>query len=509
MSTQTSRQGFLPLSNQSSYNNMESDIPLTTVRSNSSSAGMRRAADDDVSPIDFAPQNSFLPGEKAGFFNRVAGRRKVVNSESGQIRRVNSDDEVTSVTTMGKIYNKVINSSPITRYLVYVVPIGFVLAVPIVIIAIVAPNARISGGVRLLWLFSWLEIVWFSVWVSKLVAKAIPSIFMFLCGVVSSGTRKYALAIKNLEVPITLLGWAATSFVTFRALTGLPDNDPTGDYGWTNVMMKVLAATLISSAIYLAEKLIIQLLSISYHRRSFENRIKESKRSIHLLGLLYDASRSLFPMYCKEFEEEDLLINDSIEAMLANGKGGHSRSGSVTPMRIIGDVGRFGDKVTSIFGNMASEIAGKQVFNPTSAHSIVVEALEKKRSSEALAKRLWMSFVVEGRDALYPDDVREVVGPARHEEADEAFAAIDRDGNGDISLDEMIMKVVEIGLDRKAITSSMNDIGQAIAVFDQVLALIAFLIMIFVFGKFPVYHNYQDCLPEMKTFLHSEYLADL
>lgn len=461
---------------------MESDIPLNTMRSNSSSSGVRRAVDDGVPPIDLAPLKSFPRKGENGGFKRVAGHRKVVKTESSHIRRVNSDDDGTSLTAMGKIYDKVVNFSTVTRYMVYVIPIGSVLAIPVVLIATLAPNARI-GAVRMVWFFSWLEIVWFSVWISKLVAKAIPGIFMFLCGVVSSGTRKYALAIKNLEVPITLLGWAATSFATFQALTKMPDNDNTKPNGWTDIMQNILEATLISSAIYLAEKLIIQLLSISYHRRSFDNRIKESKRSVHLLGLLYDASRSLFPMYCREFEEEDLLINDSIEAMLSNGKRDHSRSGSVTPMRIIGNVGRFGDKVTSVFGNMASEIAGKQVFNPTSAHSIVVEALEKKRSSEALAKRLWMSFVVEGKDALYPDDVREVLGPARHEEADEAFAAIDQDGNGDISLDEMIMKVVEIGADRKAIASSMNDIGQAILVFDQVLVLIAFLIMIFVLGE--------------------------
>jgi hypothetical protein len=491
MSAQASRQGFQPLSNQSSYNNMvnmDIDIPLTSVRSNSSSRGVRRAGDDGISPIDFAPQKSFPQDrEKAGFFKRGGGRRKVMKEDQNTIRRVNSDDEATSLTTMGRIYDKIVNFSTITRYMVYVIPVGFVLAIPVVITAVAAPNAYI-GGVRMVWFWSWIEIVWASVWVSKLVAKAIPGIFMFLCGVVSSGTRKYALAIKNLEVPITLLGWAATSFATFQALTNLPDNEPNGpwtlDNGWTNIMKKILGATLIASVIYLVEKLLIQLLSISYHRRSFDNRIKESKRSVHLLGLLYDASRSLFPMYCQEFEEEDLLINDSIEAMLTHGKSGHSRSGSVTPMRIIGDVGRFGDKVTSVFGNMASEISGKQVFNPTSAHSIVVEALEKKRSSEALAKRLWMSFVVEGKDALYLDDIREVLGPAHAEEADEAFASIDQDGNGDISLDEIIMKVVEIGTDRKAIASSMNDIGQAIGVFDQVLALFAFLIMVFVFGKF-------------------------
>jgi hypothetical protein len=189
-------------------------------------------------------------------------------------------------------------------------------------------------------------------------------------------------------------------------------------------------------------------------------------------------------MYCDEFVEEDYVINDSIEAMLAKSTGhiGHKRSGSATPLRIIGEVGRIGDKVTSIFGNIASEITGKQVFNPTSAHSVVVEALEKTRSSEALAKRLWMSFVVEGKEALFQEDIEEVLGPARKEEAQASFDALDNDGNGDISLDEMIMKVVEIGRDRKAIAASMRDVGQAIGVLDQVLIAVLFVIVIFIFG---------------------------
>ena len=51
--------------------------------------------------------------------------------------------------------------------------------------------------------------------------------------------------------------------------------------------------------------------------------------------------------------------------------------------------------------------------------SVVVEALERNKSSEALAKRLWMSFVVEGKDALYQEDVEEVLGHDRVAEAEE------------------------------------------------------------------------------------------
>ena len=93
-----------------------------------------------------------------------------------------------------------------------------------------------------------------------------------------------------------------------------------------------------------------------------------------------------------------------------------------------------------------------------------------------------MSFVVEGKEALFQEDIEEVLGPARKEEAHASFDALDNDGNGDISLDEMIMKIVEIGRDRKAIAASMRDVGQAIGVLDQVLIAVLFVIVIFIFG---------------------------
>lgn len=283
---------------------------------------------------------------------------------------------------------------------------------------------------------------------------------------------------------MSLVGWAMASLLTYKVIS---IQSPNQEQKWDSIMIKLLSAALISSMIYLGEKFIIQLISISYHARSFDRRIRESKRNVFLLGLLYDASRALFPEYCKEFAEEDYLINDSLDAFLSSKSGvflGHNRSGSATPRRIIGDVTRVGDKITSIFGNIASEITGKQVFNPTSAHSIVVEALERTKSSEALARRLWMSFVVEGRDALYPDDIAEVLGQGRKTEADECFLALDQDGNGDISLDEMVLKVVEIGRDRKSIANSMRDVGQAIGVLDSVLCLVVFVAAVFVFLSF-------------------------
>lgn len=477
-----SRQGFQPIPNATSNNMNETDIPLTTVRSASSSTGARKPGEGTINAANFANQPTFKDDEKTGFFKRGSakgGKRKVkkINSKP---RRVDSDGEEQHINALGRLYNTIVQFSVVTKYLIYVLPIAILLAAPIVVGAVLKRNYTIAG-VKMYWFFTWIETVWLSIWVSKLVSKAIPGLFMFLCGVVSSGTRKYALVLKALEIPLSLVGWAVTSLVTFTALTGADINDGVQE-AWVGIMKKILVPVLIASLLYLGEKLIVQLISVNYHRRSFHSKIKDSKHTVNLLGLLYDASRTLFPMYCPEFVDEDYLINDSIEAMLAK-TGGHKRSGSVTPLRFIGDVGRFGDKVTSVFGNIASEITGKQVFNPTSAHSIVVEALEKTKSSEALARRLWMSFVVEGKEALYEDDLREVLGPAHKDEAEECFDMLDGDGNGDISLDEMIMKVVEIGRERKAIANSMRDVGQAIGVLDQVLVSVLFVVVVFVFGK--------------------------
>jgi hypothetical protein len=416
--------------------------------------------------------------------NGAAGRRKLQKDLQRQ-----DTDSTTELNLMGRVYTKVIGFSVVTRYLVYVVPVALLLAIPLVLLPVTGDKDRFTvgdvkddtgkvttQGPSLFFLFLWIEISWLSLWGAKVVAYLLAPIFMFFCGVISSGTRKYATVLRALEIPLSLFFWGLASWLVFKFFFQVDA------IAWVDTIKRILLALFISSAVFLGEKALVQLISITYHQRSFANRIKESKREVYLLGLMYDASRTLFPMYCPEFAEEDYLINDSIEMMLS-GRKGHKKSGSNTPMKFIGDVGRFGGKITSVFGNIASEITGKQVFNPNSAHSVVVEALEKIRSSEALARRIWMSFVVEDRDSLAVEDIVEVLGPAHKEDAEECFAIVDADQNGDISLDEMVRKVVEIGKERKAITNSMKDIGQALAVFDRVLLFVVLLIVVFIFRK--------------------------
>ena len=251
---------------------------------------------------------------------------------------------------------------------------------------------------------------------------------------------------------------------------------------WQGRLTKVLLATLVASLVLLGKCVLVQLISIQYHQKQFAMRIKHNKDSIRMLAKLYDCSRALFPSYCPEFAEEDYILH----ATLASGGStpGHKRSGSATPMRMLNQIGRVGDNITSAFGNVAKEITGKNVFNPNSAYSIVVDAMQRKASAEALARRIWMSFVEEGKDSLYREDLVEVLGPEHKDDAIFAFLVLDKDDNGDVSLEEMITTVVELSRERKTISKSMGDIDSAISALDSLLSVIVFVATIFIYVAF-------------------------
>ncbi|EYE95626.1 serine/threonine protein kinase, partial [Aspergillus ruber CBS 135680] len=395
-----------------------------------------------------------------------------------------------SLTRLRRLYKFLINSSIITRYIAYITPLAILIAIPIIVGATAARYATI-GGVTLYWFFAWIEVIWLSLWVCKILARGLPYIFQSLWGVVSPGGRRYGLVLRALEIPISLVGWTGVSLVTFFPIMAHnPERIAHGDTNpksWEKSVKNILLALFVCSLIFLAEKTMILLISINYHRKQFDSRIRKSKQHVRLLSTLYEASRTMFPMYCKEFYDEDVLICDSMLAA-AGGTASSNSSflrGRAGVIRNVGqNVNRFADQVTEAFGNFAQEITGKHVFNPTAAHSIVTQALERKRSSEALGRRIWMSFVIEGREALFPEDIAEVLGSEREGEAEEAFQLLDRDENGDISLDEIILGVTEIGRMRRALHHSLHDVDQAIQVLDNLLLTVAGIVGVLVFVSF-------------------------
>ena len=210
-STNRNSKGFQHIPEQSDSSTMSNpnDATISIPMSNVSSSKTGARQTDPYTPATTATPEQL--NEKAGFYQRhVAGRRRKEKRTSER----SSEGEEEIITQMGIIYNQILNFSVVTRYFLYVLPLATIIAIPIIIGATAAHNATL-GGVRIVWIFSWLECVWLSLWVSKLAAKTLPWIFEFLCGIVSSGTRKYSLVIQSLEIYLSLCGWALASLATF------------------------------------------------------------------------------------------------------------------------------------------------------------------------------------------------------------------------------------------------------------------------------------------------------
>lgn len=319
-----------------------------------------------------------------------------------------------------------------------------------------------------------------------------PSIFAYFVGVVSPKTKKYARVLENLNGVVTVLIWVIVSFVLYEVLfsTASAGNKPGG---WTTTFKQIMAAILVATIIFAVEKFFVQIVSVSYHARSFNDRIDETKRAVRLLTVLFEASRGMFPMYGDEFLEEDCLIHPNIETFIRknrignrwsqdqaqrNGKSSRSRR-----RRVSKGIGTVSEKVHSVFGNIGAKLVGKSVLPERSTQRLVVEALEETRSSRALTERLWYSFVMEGNTVLRLSDLEDVLGPDDHETAEECFHFIDPDANRDVNLEEVALKVAELCNERKAIARSMHDVSQAIKALDNTLAAVALLLSVFALSK--------------------------
>lgn len=211
--------------NMKNPNDVTIDIPLTNVSSRGQT-GARNNGNNIPSPGYAAGAETGNPNgtEKGGLTSSPPSsqgfghrRRLPITGEKG---RTADDPEDGTITRLGRFYQAILNFSPVTRYMIYILPLGILLAIPIIVGATAAEDAAI-GGVWLPWFFAWFEVLWVSLWVCKLAAKIIPYVFQFICGIVSSGTRKYALVLRNLETPLTMVLWLVVSVVTFFPVSQL------------------------------------------------------------------------------------------------------------------------------------------------------------------------------------------------------------------------------------------------------------------------------------------------
>jgi hypothetical protein len=244
------------------------------------------------------------------------------------------------------------------------------------------------------------------------------------------------------------------------------------DDDWILILRKILLATVASTAMFFVEKILIHILTVNYRQKQFRSKTQEVERITYILSLMYEASRDRFPLFCHEFAYQDHEIH------------GLGLVGAITDK----SAGQFstataGSRFSVVMDNATKRLTGKEVVKRDSALSVVLHALETIMASEALARRLYGSLVAAGQGAIYENDIADILGPARSEEAQDIFHALDKDENGDVSLGEMISLVSQTSRDKKSMRRSVHDIGQVIKSLDNLLCLIVLLAAFLVYGR--------------------------
>ena len=393
-----------------------------------------------------------------------------------------------NLTNFGRALYKLLEN-PVVRYALYILPVGGILAIPLVLFATKWRHSKIDG-ISMVGLFTWIEVLWVSLWISKLIAAAVPYLFQGLCGLVSTGVRKYALVLRAVEIPLSLFIWTILGLGEFPIVYifdqdyynknfNLPKTNP-NRLEWLHILSNVLKGSIGASALWLALKMLMQLISVSYHGKQYKDKIKEVKLISKAVDLLYEASLKRFEDHHPDFLEEDYVIHDTtnVQKLLKQ------YSADKTTMRIFGDIHYYGERLVSIFGRMASDVTGTQVFRPTATHAIVESALERRTGAEALARRIHKSFVKPPATCIYESDIVEELGAGSEAESAFIFSALDRDNNGDVSLDEMVLLLTDISRTRKDMWKSACDIKEAIKVLDRVLSVIVLLVIACIYSAF-------------------------
>ena len=357
---------------------------------------------------------------------------------------------------VAQTFKRIHDSSFLVRYFFYIVPLVLIILLPLLIGALLFKSAHV-GGVQLLWFCVWLEVVWLTLWGGRIVAKALPWPAGLISSLFTNNSKKWRDMCKQLEIPATLFFWLLATLVSFLPIMTTHHLDGrTETQSWEITMNKVIVSLFVGTTLNFFEKIVIQLIAISFHLRTYADRIDINKFQIASLTKLYQYSKEKIAMEDSDFEDHT-----------PSGVG----SGARTPMQYLNEAQKktknvFG-KVGDAAGKVAGDFTGKVVTTSTHPRQLVLLLLASPQQSQILARRLYRTFSREDAETISIEDLKHAFD--NDEEADSAFAMFDKDMNGDISMTELEAVCVDIGKERKSITASLKDLDSVVAKLDAVL----------------------------------------
>lgn len=359
------------------------------------------------------------------------------------------------------------------RYFVYLIPGAAILLVP-VLLGLFAIDEEANpiggeGGPYLMWFGIWLEIVWGTLWVSRMITSLMPPLFLAVAKVTgSTNAKKWKDIGHQLELHTALFLWLLGVLVSFKpTCDGHRVPSENGEKPeWLNIVFKIIIAFFVLAALNFVEKLLIQWIAAAFHERTYATRIENNKGDIRQLVALFEYAKG-------QLQETDSFWQ---------GSNRETPTGAQTPMQTLQTLHENAQKVLGKVGQVAGKVGndfiGRKV-DMNHPRKVVSELLRTTSSSHTLARLIYRSLVRPDQEMVFHEDVQKAYSTG--EEADAAFNVFDKDLNGDISMDEFEAVTTEIGMEKKAIAASLKDLDSVIKKLDKVFLFIIVVITIIVF----------------------------
>ncbi|KAK3713463.1 hypothetical protein LTR37_008421 [Vermiconidia calcicola] len=462
--------------------------PLRSMASPSTNREMAHRLDDDIAMAKIERHVDIMNEEEDDTMSRSKSRGESLHRAKTRRREEHLDEfdiatnpvhEQTQVykpvehptSRFGQLLKRIHSSNWVIRWFTYIMPLALILLIPLLVGALVFRQRDLAvGGVYLMWFMIWLEIVWLTLWAGRIIAKCLPWPIGLASSLFTNNGKKWRDMGKQLELPATLFFWwlaIEVSFLPTMTHHQLPAYENGKAQDWMKSMNKVLIAIFVAATLNFVEKIIIQLIAISFHLRTYADRIELNKFQIGSLTKLYKFSKEKIAMEDSEFE-----VQGSV------GPG----SGARTPGQLVTGAAKTTKEAITKFGDVAGKVAGdftgKQAMKSTHPHQVVLTLLHSTTGAQILARRLYRTFAREDSETVISDDLRAAF--ENDEEADAAFSMFDKDMNGDISMEELEAVCVEIGRERKSITASLKDLDSVVGKLDDVFMFIVFVIFVLV-----------------------------
>ncbi|KAH9482890.1 Mechanosensitive ion channel protein Msy1 [Psilocybe cubensis] len=104
--------------------------------------------------------------------------------------------------------------------------------------------------------------------------------------------------------------------------------------------------------------------------------------------------------------------------------------------------------------------------------------VNSSHEAKRLAKSIYMRLKNSGRTWLIPSDFYPAFPD--HASAEEAFKVFDKDNNGDLSRAELKTAVLKVYRERRFLSRSMRDVGEALATLNRILLILAGIVLFFI-----------------------------